>query len=1274
MDTPGSDHASNHRRGLRRNSALLTMPFLLCGLGSPGHAQDRPAAAPTTATVRLEGNTLTLSNAFGLAFAEQPIEARLANPAPAGLTLVIDEDGKTVGQVGSDRRRVFLRLGFAEGQGERRLTLAAGAATAPAGLTHPVRLREATWTVAQAGAAGTTHPNGIASYYEISNGLCGVRVPASVRDGTLPGTAVPAPIVGVRHADGEWAGRPDFRALVVPARGSSNGNIPREGWKFTGFESEVVERGAVRTTVRLTVGTDNREEPYRYEVTLYAGERFVKFRQLSGRINDWFLDLGLDKETPWRPTRWRSGAQHHFPANTAELPDRPGRKYTLAWDKGPGPTTRHPEQFGEGEGDLFSHDLWVEFTGADWGGTMLLNKVGDPDLSHSRWGVGVRGIPLWYPWAGVGSEIYALDPKGGVASPVAGLIQGPASEIEGWEARDDPTGEAGFCQHIPAQLDSDPAVYDSMITHKYMLNDRYQGVADRDRPVFGIRFAMNARSGSYFLWLGDNGAIVPDIADPRLAATLPGYHELTPDDFKTSSQGYLYRSPLWQDYARFTGGVANLQDALAWAVDWDDPANASYPMEPDVVRRNIERIRKGEDLGNYDLMKLWKLTTDAERVAATDDFIGRMLDQPIVGIRPRVRFAQATHWNHDPEAFQWYTYDRYVAGRLDELSAYFALGRKSEGGLLSEKQWRSLKRIGAFLFQTTFDEDRAMFWNPGTSLNHGGGTMTSQGNLARLGIILNFPTWPDSRRYADRPVAEQERALREEFGRWGAQFTSTHYSSLGAITQPLAGLLALQWRSYKQPETYPDKFKDDPRLRHYAFFVLNRTGVKDPRYGNIRVPIAVGNGGAGWGHPAAALLSSGFRHIDPQLSRWLMWAWVANGKSTRMTPLLPTMFDYGTPAEPYPFPAVSTFPGNMTIHRSAPHSPHETGVWITDGGFFGQHREPAESGEVHIDALGKPLVTSGVSYSDPFLENEFYKNVIGTETTNWDTNDFYWGRQHNPWLVSKDAVTAIGSFPDGSYSSSRFAADEAGSHTWSRQVAVVRPDADLPVIYIRDTMSQPREYISTFWLQTEGAVTTPEGRQVTPPVKIFPFNVNRAPDKPEEMPSAIKVPCPQGPGGATFGFSGHDWLKLYPKSYAESGINDVGPLVDVEVHAINAAQMEAVVGHWRVNNGSSLFSGPDSRIDDRQYLRVKFAGKEHITVFTPFLRGKRPADLNVVRDADGAVRVSYTTPGAAGRIIVITPRGYRIETDGRVTGRAAFPDELPARLYPQWKDVDYHGP
>ena len=1243
----------------RTRSALLIMPCLLCGPASTSRAQQAyaPAGAPDSHAVEvpvpLVGNDFTLSNPLGIPFADQPVEVLLAQTAPEGSNLVLDEGGKTVGQVERDRRRLSLRAGFAADQKERRFRVVKGAATAPAGLEHPVSLRTATWTAAQTKAFGTTHPNGIASYYEISNGLCGVRVPASVREGALPGMAVPAPIVGVQHKDGQWAGRPDFRAFVVPATGGVNGNITRAEWKFTGFTSRIVEQGPLRASVQMAITASNRPEPYLFEVTLYAGERFVKFRQITGRINDWFLDLSLDKKTAWRPTRWRSGGNHHFAKDSVELPDRPGQKFTLGWDKGPGPTTQHDEYVGEGEGDLFSHnDLWVEFDW-DWGQARLLNKAGDPDASHSKFGASVRGLPLWYPWAGVGNIVYALDPRGGATAPVAGLLNGPAGEVEGWEARDDPRGEAGFCQHIPAQLDLDPAVYNSTITQKYMLNDRYQGVTDRNTPIFGIRFTMNARGGSYFLWLGDSHDILPDINDPKFTVE--------------------YRSPLWQDYSRFTSGVANLQDALAWNLRWDDPAGGSlYSIEPEVIKANIERARKGEDLGGSQMVNLWKLNTDAERVAAADEFIKSLREHPEIGIRRLMQRAQTQHWERDG-IFQWYTYDRTVAGRLADLKTYFSLGRKSQGGLLSDEQWGWLKYFAAFYFQTEFDEDRAMFWNPGTHMNHGGGSMTSQGNLARLGIILDFPSWPDAKRYASLPVAEQEKALQNEFGRWGAQFTSTHYSSLAAITQPLAGLLNFQWRSYTQPDKYPDKFATDPRLRHYAFFVLNRTGVKDPRYGNIRVPVAVGNGGAGWGHPAAALLSSGLRHLDPQLSRWMMWDWIANGRSTAMTPSLPTMFDYGTRAEPYPFPAISTFPGNMTIHRSAPHTPNETGVWITDGNFFFQHREPAEAGEVHIDTLGKPLVTNSTSYVFPPQANELYKNVIGTQATGWDKDSFFRGDWHSPW--QDDRVKAIADYPDGSYSRSEFNATDADKKglTWQRHIVLARPDPETPVIAIRDVMSKPGEYTSTFWMQTEGAITTPGGQKITPPLRMGPTNNVKEPT-PEQSPSAVKVAV-LAAGASSFGFSGHDWLKLYPKSYAKAGIADVGPLVDVDVHIVNAAPAEAVVGHWRTfDHGNRFANDADGSFDDRQYLRVKFNGSEHITVFTPFHRGKRPTDLKVAREANGAVRVTYTNAQKAKRAIIITPTGYRIETNGKATGRAVFTDKLPGKLYPQWKDVAYPGP
>ncbi|MBA3685880.1 MAG: hypothetical protein H0W72_11665, partial [Planctomycetes bacterium] len=1048
----------------------------------------------------------------------------------------------------------------------------------------------------------------------------------------------------------EWAGRPDFRALTVPVTRAHWGTITREDWTFSAFTTQIIEQGPVRTTVRVVITASNRAEPYAYDITLYAGERFFKFHQLSGRINDWFLDLNLDKRTAWRPTRWRSGGNHHFAKDTVELPDHPGEKFMLGWDKGPGPTTQHDEYTGEGEGDLFARDLWVEFAHG-WGQAMLLNKVGDPDNSRSRFGVDVRGLPFWYPWAGVGNVVYALDPRGGPTAPVAGILNGPAGEVASWTAHEDPLGEAGFCQHIPSQLDLDPAVYDCTFTHTYMLNDRYQGVADRAKPIFGIKFAMNARSGSFFIWLGDNGDILPDIADPAFTVG--------------------YRSPLWQDYSRFTSGVANLQDALAWNVEWADPATTyPYAIEPEVIAANIERARKGDDLGGSALVQFWRMSSDQDRVGLAVEFLRQLKEHPEVKLSRTMKRAQDEHWEHDG-VFQWYTYDRYVAGRLDDLKLYFSLGRTDQGGLLSVEQWKALKRYAAFFFQTEFDEDRAMFWNPGTDMNHGGGSMTSQGNLARLGIILGFGTWPDAKRYADLPVAEQEKALRNEFGRWGAQFTGTHYSSLAAITQPLAGLVDFQWRSYTQPDRYPDAFKSDPRLRHYAFFLLNRTSVKDPRYGNIRMPVAIGNAGAGWGHPAAALLATGFRHLDANLSRWLVWAWDANGRSNRMTPLLPLMFDYGMPAEPYPFPAISSFPGNMTIHRSGAHTANETGVWITDGTGFFQHREPAESGEVHIDVLGKPLVTNSTSYVFPMQGNELYKNVIGTDTRDWDRSDSYRGDWHSPW--ENDRVEAIGAYADGSYSRSGFTSTDQAQKdlTWQRHIVLVRPDPETPVIAIRDVLSKPGSYTSTFWMQTEGAITAPGGTKITPPLKICPSNNSQHPT-PEQSPSAVKVDL--AAGVSTFGFSGHDWVNLY-KDYARVGVSDVGPLVDTEVSVVGAAPAQAVVGHWRVQDGTNQFvEQTENRFDDRQYLRVKFTGTEHTTVFTPFFRGKRPADLKVTREADGAVRVSYTNATGAKRAIVINATGYRIETGGKVTSRATFATTMPAKLYPQWQDVDYPGP
>jgi hypothetical protein len=268
----------------------------------------------------ITGQSFTVNNPFGVVYDIQPVEYLLNVPVQEDNVSVLDEDGNIVGQISRDKKRAFLSIGFESGEASRSLTIKSVADPA-AGIAYPVTISHKPWTSAEAAAVSTAFPNGIASYYEITNGLCGIRVPMSVQ-----------------HKDGEWAGQPDFRSFVVPARNAYAREYTSEDWRFNSFSSEIIEEGPIRTTVRVTIGTTDRDEPYFFEMTLFAGEQFIKFYQGNGRINDWFLDLNLFKPTPWRPMRWRSGANHHWYGDGAgqerdvELKDRPGTMFNLKWD------------------------------------------------------------------------------------------------------------------------------------------------------------------------------------------------------------------------------------------------------------------------------------------------------------------------------------------------------------------------------------------------------------------------------------------------------------------------------------------------------------------------------------------------------------------------------------------------------------------------------------------------------------------------------------------------------------------------------------------------------------------------------------------------------------------------------------------------------------------------------------------------------------------------------------------------------------------------------
>jgi hypothetical protein len=371
---------------------------------------------------------------------------------------------------------------------------------------------------------------------------------------------------------------------------------------------------------------------------------------------------------------------------------------------------------------------------------------------------------------------------------------------------------------------------------------------------------------------------------------------------------------------------------------------------------------------------------------------------------------------------------------------------------------------------------------------------------------------------------------------------------------------------------------------------------------------------------------------------------------------------------------VATFPGNMTMHRQSPYTPNETGVYIMDGSFFNQHRESNESGEVHIDALGKPLVTNSLSYSSPQENHPFYKNVISPITEKWDADNTYLGR-HDVWNQWLDHVNAIGSWsgPEyaASYSSSGFYGAEDKALNWTRQIVTVTIDKELPLIFIRDSLSKPGDYVSTFWLQTEGPIQLLGGDTYTPKFKSCPLENGIVPS-PEQSPSCVRVPGTLAPGVHTMRFNGHNWMKLYAKSYEKAGIKDVGPDVDVDVHSINTGPIEMAVGQWRIQSTIAQ-TALDRSPDDKQYLRVKFHGASHVTLFSPYFRGKLPADYKVQSGTDDTMTVTYSMAGQPSRKLIFTPTKLELFVGKTLLKSMEYPTSLPTKLYPEWKDFPYGG-
>ncbi|MCY3020839.1 MAG: hypothetical protein NTW87_17620 [Planctomycetota bacterium] len=432
---------------------------------------------------------------------------------------------------------------------------------------------------------------------------------------------------------------------------------------------------------------------------------------------------------------------------------------------------------------------------------------------------------------------------------------------------------------------------------------------------------------------------------------------------------------------------------------------------------------------------------------------------------------------------------------------------------------------------------------------------------------------------------------------YGAHMGSVHY--VGASNGPL-----LSTFQQLKMAGVADPFKSDERIARFAEFYMNFLTPPEPRFGNVRKLIAVGDGSTE-GTEAYGQMATGFADLNPDLSARLMGAWQEDGKvHTGFHGSTLLKINEDLPAKP---PALShaNFPGWYSVLRCGWGTPHETAVWFVNGEWYRDHRH-ADHGSLVIYALGAPLSVDWGPIYYPQVPGHFMHSGVLPEA-----------KIGHPWDKENPPLNAGGGWNNSKQESFATAAGGArsvatfqmGKLQWTRAVTLVHANDRPPAILIDDAFSgvgagEPKVF--TLNLMAEGSVVTPAGN-VTPPPRTHNNN-----DK-KELPSASQV-FTLAPGVRTLSFTGQSW-----KAHPTQG-------VDWDVVVIAAEEQQCQIGNWahtwHPGNETGAFQRANGRgFEERQHiLRIRGKGGFKVLIL-PCRKGERPPGLKVETEGE-AVKIT----------------------------------------------------
>jgi hypothetical protein len=431
------------------------------------------------------------------------------------------------------------------------------------------------------------------------------------------------------------------------------------------------------------------------------------------------------------------------------------------------------------------------------------------------------------------------------------------------------------------------------------------------------------------------------------------------------------------------------------------------------------------------------------------------------------------------------------------------------------------------------------------------------------------------------------------FSSTGAAAGSTHYQS--AFFEPLI----LNYMNFSMDGALS---MTDPKWSAYANWELSSQTPPEPRFGNVRKGYSNGDGNTE-ADVRTGMLATALRSANPALASNLIWAWQQSNSATTLTEdsqFVTTLvtIDPTIPAVPPALGSINV-PGYHSAERHAFGTPNETALWFINGGFYstGGHRH-YDDGQISSYAHSAPLAIDwNANLYSPETPGRFMHDSIV-----YDSELSHAWSADSPLLTdaetlfSNPANTEFAAFQNSTSSTGTFTASDGT--VWTRTARTMDFDKSYPVIYVYDSFSGPSASTGktlTWNMMATGSVSTPSGA-VTPPAR-FSAGCQTVPG---QLPSSGLV-YPLAGGLQQFNFTGVSWPK-----HATGGINwDL-----FTVPASGSAQF--TLGNWghgchatREANEFKTANGVNfSEVQD--ILRVHDSGP-FTTVILPYRKTEAPA-------------------------------------------------------------------